>query len=80
MPSKDPESGNGLYRGERSLHAALKAWAAQPGDRLEAALEGWVIDILRSDLLLEVQTRNFSALHGKLESLLPQHGCVFSTP
>ena len=58
---------------ERSLHAAIKEWYAQPGDRLEARVEGFVIDIVRGDLLIEIQTRNFSALKRKLARLLEHH-------
>ena len=42
---------------EKPLHAALKAWYAQPGDRFEVPLHGFVIDIVRDDVLLEVTVR-----------------------
>jgi len=58
---------------ESPLHAALKNWLAQPGDRCEEQIEGFRIDIVRGDLLIEVQTRNFSALKHKLWRLVPQH-------
>jgi hypothetical protein len=58
---------------EGSLHAALKAWLAQPGDQLEAALDGYVIDILRDDLLIEIQTRHLYAMRRKLTRLLASH-------
>ncbi len=45
---------------EKSLHAALKAWCLQPGDQTEVPVDGYIIDIVRGDLLIEVQTRNFS--------------------
>ncbi len=32
-----------------------------------------MIDILRGELLVEIQTRSFSSLRGKLEKLLPHH-------
>ena len=40
---------------ERSLHASLKEWYAQPGDRVEAEVDGFVIDICRDGLLVEIQ-------------------------
>ena len=46
---------------EKPLHAALKEWYARPDDRFETSVDGFVIDILRGDLLIEVQTRNFTA-------------------
>jgi hypothetical protein len=59
--------------GEKSLHAALKIWYAQPGDLLEQRLGRYVIDIVRGDLLIEIQTRNFSAIKAKLTRLLEKH-------
>ncbi|HJW89146.1 MAG TPA: hypothetical protein VJ436_00750 [Anaerolineales bacterium] len=58
---------------ETSLHAALKEWYAQPGDLLETPVDGYVVDIVRGELLIEIQTRNFSALKAKLYQLLPDH-------
>ena len=51
---------------EESLHAALKKWYAQPGDAIEVPLEGFHIDLVRGDLLVEIQTRNFFAIKRKL--------------
>lgn len=68
------KSSNGIgTRQEKSLHAALKQWYALPGDRLEVPVEGYQIDIVRGDLLIEIQTRNFSALKQKLLVLLENH-------
>jgi hypothetical protein len=58
---------------ERSLHAALKEWYAQPGDRLEEPVDGFVIDICRGDLLVEIQTANFSSIRRKLTTLAECH-------
>jgi hypothetical protein len=58
---------------ETSLHASLKDWYAQPGDVLEVKVDGYIIDIVREDLLIEIQTRNFSALKRKLTRLVEQH-------
>jgi len=55
---------------EKSLHAAIKDYLAQPGDQIETSLDGYVIDILRGDQLIEIQTRNFSAMKRKLNALL----------
>jgi hypothetical protein len=65
-------SGIGVLN-ERALHAALKQWYARPGDRLEVAVNGFVIDIVRGDLLIEIQTRNFSAIRAKLTQLVQSH-------
>jgi hypothetical protein len=58
---------------ERSLHAALKEYLAQPGDRFEVKLGRYVIDIIRDDQLIEIQTRHLYALRPKLLHLLEAH-------
>ena len=58
---------------EKPLHAALKAWYAQPGDRFEVPLDGFVIDIVRDNVLLEIQTRHFGAIKSKLATLVSSH-------
>lgn len=58
---------------EKPLHAALKEWYGRPGDRFEVPIDGFVIDILRGHLLIEIQTGNFSAIKGKLLNLLDGH-------
>ncbi len=58
---------------EKSLHAALKQWYAQPSDQIEVKVDGYVIDIVRDELLIEIQTRNLSALKPKLTRLVEQH-------
>jgi hypothetical protein len=51
---------------EKPLHASLKQWYAQPGDRFEVPVGRFVIDIVRDDLLIEIQTRNFASINAKL--------------
>ena len=58
---------------ETGLHAGLKAYYAQPGDALEAKLDGYVIDILRGDQIIEIQTHNFAAMRRKLRKLTETH-------
>lgn len=59
--------------GETSLHDEVKRWYAQPGDRLEEWVDGYLIDIVRDDQLIEIQTGNFSAIKAKLENLVRRH-------
>ncbi len=54
---------------EKPLHAALKQWYARPGDRLEVPVDGFLIDIFRVDLLVEIQTQSFAAIKRKLSEL-----------
>ena len=55
---------------EKPLHASLKRWYARSGDRVEVPVERFVIDLVRDDLLIEVQTRGFSSMKQKLADLL----------
>jgi hypothetical protein len=55
---------------EKPLHASLKEWYSQPGDRVECPVEGYVIDLVRGDLLIEIQTSGFSSMKRKVLSLL----------
>ncbi len=66
--------------GESHLHAALKAMYAQPGDVLEADYNGYIIDILRGQQLIEIQTRSLGSLRPKLTALLPQHPILLVHP
>lgn len=58
---------------EMTLHASIKEWYASPGDQIEVEVDGYVIDIVRGDTLIEIQTRNFSALKTKLSDLSTFH-------
>ena len=58
---------------EKPLHASLKEWYTRPGDRLEVAVDGFVIDIVRDDVLLEIQTGSFASIKSKLSRLAGAH-------
>ncbi len=59
--------------GESSLHAELKHHIAQPGDLIEQPVANYVVDIVRGQTLIEIQTGNFSSLKTKLDVLLPDY-------
>jgi hypothetical protein len=59
--------------GQTSLHEAIKQWYSRLGDKLEAGVDGYLIDIVRGEFLIEVQTGNFSAIKGKVRELLRNH-------
>jgi hypothetical protein len=65
-------TGIGLLN-EKPLHASLKQWYAQPDDQFEVTVDGFVIDIVRGDLLLEIQTRNLGSIKSKLNRLTQSH-------
>jgi hypothetical protein len=58
---------------EYSLHQEIKTYLAIPGDQFEVPLGNYIIDILRDNLLIEIQTKNFSALKEKLQILTKTH-------
>jgi hypothetical protein len=41
--------------GEKPLHASLKRMCSEPGDRVEQPVDGFVIDLVREDALIEIQ-------------------------
>ena len=59
--------------GEKPLHAALKRWYAEDDDRIEEPVDGFVIDLVRDGVLVEIQTRGFSSMKPKLATLLDRH-------
>ena len=65
-------AGIGLQN-ERSLHAAIKEWYSRPGDGLEVRVDNYVIDIVRDGVLIEIQTKNLSAIRRKLRALIQNH-------
>ena len=58
---------------EKPLHAALKEWYRREGDQVEAPIEGFVVDLVRDGLLIEIQTRGFSSMRRKLDRLLDSY-------
>jgi hypothetical protein len=58
---------------ERSLHASLKRWYTEEGDKVERKVDGFYIDIVRDGKLVEIQTANFSQIRRKLVYLLRDH-------
>lgn len=62
------------------MHAALKSIYAQPGDQFEVPLEGFVIDIRRPGLLIEIQTSSFRSMGNKFDRLLAAHQILLVHP
>ena len=67
------------YR-EGSLHAALKALYAGPDDRVEEPVDGFVVDVVRADELVEIQTASFGSVARKLRRLVENHRIVLVHP
>ena len=58
---------------EYSLHSAIKNWYSLPGDKFEVRVDEFIVDIVRETLLIEIQTKNFSAIKKKLKKLLEKY-------
>ena len=58
---------------EQSLHNQLKERYTGEDVAVEATVDGYVVDVVRDGLLIEVQTGNFSAIKDKLRDLLGGH-------
>jgi hypothetical protein len=71
----DPQANNQAIGtlNEGPLHAALKAWYACPGDRTEVTVDGYVVDLVRGELLIEIQTASFASIKAKLTDLAARH-------
>jgi hypothetical protein len=58
---------------ERSLHAKIKEFYNTPGSEIEVKVDGFVIDVVKGELLIEIQTKKFSAIKDKLFKLMKNH-------
>ncbi len=67
------------YR-EGSLHAAVKELYAGPGGRTEESVDGYVVDVVRDDELVEVQTASFASAARKLRRLVEAHRVALVHP
>lgn len=65
---------------EKSLHAGIKEWYGRSGDQFEVKVDGFVIDIVRGEQLIEIQTRHFGAMKRKLSRLLEDHPVLLLHP
>lgn len=58
---------------ETTLHADLKEIYCLESGRPEIWVDGYLIDVVKNGLLIEIQTRKFGALKKKLDDLLDNH-------
>lgn len=65
---------------ESSLHAALKNLYTLPGAAQEVPVDGYLVDVVRGELLIEIQTGNFTHLKLKLPDLLERHPVLLVYP
>jgi hypothetical protein len=73
-PQDNRNTRNGIGTlNEFSLHAEIIQHLAQKDDQLEAKLEGYYIDILRGNQIIEVQTTHLAKLKPKIKKLRNTH-------
>ncbi len=65
---------------EKPLHAALKRWTAEDGDRFEVQVGRFVADIVRGDQIIEIQTGSTAVLKRKLAALLARRSVRLLIP
>ncbi|MCB2209937.1 hypothetical protein KQH62_03480 [bacterium] len=58
---------------EQHLHSALKVYYAQGDARTEVLIDGYVVDVVREDGLIEIQTGNFASIKHKLAALVQKY-------
>ncbi len=58
---------------ENSLHADIKQYILEEGDKTEEKVSPYVIDIVRGNTLIEIQIKHFYKLKPKLSVLLCDH-------
>ena len=67
------------YR-EGSLHASAKEIYAREGGSTEQSVGGYVVDVVRNDELIEIQTASFASAARKLRRLVADHRIVLVHP
>ena len=58
---------------EKSLHRQLKERYLGSGGSAETTIDGYVIDVAKPDMLIEIQTGGFAGIRTKLSALLQNH-------
>lgn len=65
---------------EKSLHAALKQWYARDGGETEVRVDGYIVDVVHDDGLIEIQTGSFASIKGKVTALAQNHRVLLAYP
>lgn len=64
--------GIGTYQ-EKTLHKVIKNYYSDNPNEQEIKVDGYICDIVKDDIIIEIQTRALNKLKNKLEKLLPNH-------
>ena len=65
---------------EKSVHAILKNYYEPDEDHQEIPIENYVADIYRDEEIVEIQTRQFNRMRGKLAAFLPLYPVTIVYP
>lgn len=65
---------------EKTVHAILKNYYEPDEDRQEIPIENYVADIYTGSEIIEIQTRQFDKLRGKLAAFLPRYPVTIVYP
>src|SRR5688572_17882060 len=65
---------------ETSLHRSLKELYVTPGSRMEAPVRGYRADVLRQDLVVEIQASPLGAISHKIRDLVEHHRVLIVKP
>lgn len=65
---------------EKTVHAILKNYYEPDEDRQEIPIENYVADIFAGGEIIEIQTRQFDKLRGKLSAFLPLYPVTIVYP
>jgi hypothetical protein len=58
---------------EQPLHSALKSWYAGTDGQMEVGVDGYIVDVVHGQQLIEIQTGNFYSIKKKLKLLAINH-------
>ncbi len=72
MPDHGDPHSIGTYN-ETSIHRDLKLYYSNDPHSYERRVNGYIVDVLDNDSIVEIQTGNFGSIRKKLETLLGTH-------
>ena len=65
---------------EKTVHAVMKNYYAPDTDMHEIPIENFVADIYTGQEIIEIQTRQFNRMRGKLQAFLPLYPVTIIYP
>ncbi|MBQ9438240.1 MAG: hypothetical protein IJU50_07890 [Lachnospiraceae bacterium] len=78
--ARDSQEGGIGTLSEKTVHAALKEYFCPDQSMHEVPVRGYVADIFTGEEIIEIQTRHFDKLKGKLSAFLPAYPVTIVYP